>query len=55
LAHRLVLGSAASQKKHMIVALGPTHHGCGRMMDNLKPYYWPKMSAAVRSFLKHCP
>jgi hypothetical protein len=55
MAHRLVLGNAALQKRHLVAAHGTTHYGYGRMMDDLKPYYWPKMSAAVRSFLKHCP
>jgi hypothetical protein len=55
MAHRLVLGNAALQKQHFVAAHGTAHYGCGRMMDSLKPYYWPKMSAAVQSFLKHCP
>jgi hypothetical protein len=55
MAHRLVLGNAVLQKKHLIAAHSDAHYGCGRMMEELKPYYWPKMSAAVRSFLKHCP
>jgi hypothetical protein len=55
MAYRLVLGNAAVQKRHLVAAHGSAHYGYGRMMDNLKPYYWPKMGAAVRSFLKHCP
>jgi hypothetical protein len=54
-AHRLVLASVALQKKHLIAAHGPAHYGYARMMDGLKPYYWPKMSPTVRNFLKHCP
>jgi hypothetical protein len=55
MAYRLVLGNAAVQKRHLVAAHGSAHYGYGRMIDNLKPYYWPKMGAAVRSFLKHCP
>jgi hypothetical protein len=55
MANRLVLGNAAVQKRHLVAAHGSAHYGYGRMLDNLKPYYWPKMDASVRSFLKHCP
>jgi hypothetical protein len=54
-AHRLVLANASLQKSHLSAAHGESHHGCARMMDALKSYYWPGMSAAVRNFLKHCP
>jgi hypothetical protein len=54
-AHRLVLGNINLQKKYLAAAHGPAHFGYGRMMDNLKPYYWPKISATARTFLKHCP
>jgi hypothetical protein len=55
MAYRLVLGNAAVQKRHLVAAHGSAHYGYGRMLDNLKPYYWPKMDASVWSFLKHCP
>jgi hypothetical protein len=53
--HRLVLASVALKKKHLLAAHGPAHYGYARMMEGFKPYYWPKMSPAVRNFLKHCP
>jgi hypothetical protein len=52
---RLVLAGADLRKRHLTSAHTPAHYGYARMMNALKPYYWPGMSAAVRNFLNHCP
>jgi hypothetical protein len=52
---RLVLAGPTLHKRHLTAAHTASHYGYARMMDALKPYYWPCMSPAVRDFLNHCP
>jgi hypothetical protein len=53
--HRLVLASKAIQKRHLVAAHTPAHHGYARMAEDMRPYYWPAMAKDIRAFLRHCP